>query len=176
MPRREEHARRLATVPIWRTGDRPAVSLPAYMTPGSAGCDLCAALETALTLPPGDRALVPTGLAIALPEGLEGQVRPRSGLAVRSGLTVLNAPGTIDADYRGEIQVALVNLGQEDIRIEPGDRIAQLVVGPVVRVVWQEVSPQEAAAHETARGAGGFGHTGISDTRPQGGRDDGRDG
>jgi dUTP pyrophosphatase len=137
------------------------------MTEGAAGCDLAAALEAAIDLEPGARALVPTGLAIALPAGLEGQVRPRSGLAIRHGLTVLNAPGTIDADYRGEIQVALVNLGKESVRIHPGDRIAQLVVSPVVRVSWVE---REHGGEEgdlaTARGAGGFGHTGVSQREP----------
>lgn len=150
------------SVAIWRTGDRPETRAPRYMTDGASGCDLSAALEQAVELLPGARALIPTGWAIALPVGLEAQVRPRSGLAVKKGLTVLNAPGTIDADYRGEIQVALVNLGTEPVRIEPGDRIAQLVVAPVVRVQWQERSPEEAESLDTARGAGGFGHTGVS--------------
>ncbi len=135
----------------------PAASLPSYATPGSAGLDLAAALETALVLAPGERALVPTGIALALPRGHEGQVRPRSGLAVKHGLTVLNAPGTIDEDYRGEVKVALVNHGREPVRIEPGMRIAQLVVAPVTRVDPVEVRSLD----ETDRGAGGFGHTGA---------------
>lgn len=156
------HSRERVPVAIWRTGDRPATPAPKYMTDGAAGCDLSAALDDALELASGDRALVPTGWAIALPAGLEAQVRPRSGLAVKKGLTVLNAPGTIDSDYRGEIQVALVNLGRETVRIEPGDRIAQLVVAPVVRVDWQEQAAAESGTLETTRGAGGFGHTGVS--------------
>jgi len=133
--------------------------LPRYMTPGAAGMDLLADLEADVILEAGDRRLVPTGIAIALPPGFEGQVRPRSGLAVRQGLTLLNAPGTIDADYRGEVQVLLVNLGREPIRIRRGDRIAQLVVAPVARVVWQEAG----ALAESERGAGGFGSTDRSE-------------
>ena len=134
---------------------RDPLSLPRYMTPGAAGMDLLAELEAEIVLAPGERRLVPTGLAVAIPSGFEGQVRPRSGLAARDGLTVLNAPGTIDADYRGELQVLLVNLGREPVRVRRGDRIAQLVVGPVARVAWREV----AALPESARGAGGFGST-----------------
>jgi len=129
--------------------------LPRYMTPGAAGMDLLADLEADVTLEAGDRRLVPTGIALALPPGFEGQVRPRSGLAVRQGLTLLNAPGTIDADYRGEVQVLLVNLGREPICIRRGDRIAQLVVAPVARVTWQEAG----ALTPSERGAGGFGST-----------------
>ncbi len=128
--------------------------LPAYATAGAAGLDLRAA--AALTLKPGLRALVPTGLAIALPEGFEAQVRPRSGLAVKHGVTVLNAPGTIDADYRGEIQVPLINHGQEDFVIARGDRIAQMVIARVEQVELVEVT----ALDDTARGAGGFGSSG----------------
>jgi dUTP pyrophosphatase len=131
--------------------------LPSYMSEHAAGLDLAADLSEPLDLAPGARALVPTGLAIAIPPGYEGQVRPRSGRAVAEGLAVLNAPGTIDADFRGEIRVLLVNLGQEPIRVMRGDRIAQLVVAPVVRVVWDEV---EALA-PTARGEEGFGSTGA---------------
>ncbi len=130
--------------------------LPAYATAGAAGLDLRAA--AALTLKPGARALVPTGLAIALPEGFEAQVRPRSGLAVRNGVTVLNAPGTIDADYRGEIQVPLINHGQEDFVIARGDRIAQMVIARVEQVDLVEVT----ALDGTARGTGGFGSSGRS--------------
>ncbi|MCB2186022.1 MAG: dUTP diphosphatase [Deltaproteobacteria bacterium] len=130
--------------------------LPAYMTPQSAGLDLPAALDEPLVLAPGQREVVPTGLAIALPPGFEGQVRPRSGLAVKQGLTVVNAPGTIDADYRGEVKVALINLGQEPCRVERGDRVAQLVVAPVVQAQLQVVEELPASR----RGDGGFGHTG----------------
>jgi len=141
-------------VPVVRV--RPSrIPLPAYMSAGAAGVDLTADLEHEVTIAPGGRALVPTGLAMALPVGYEGQVRPRSGLAHRTGLTVLNAPGTIDSDYRGEVQVLLVNLGREPIRIRRGDRIAQLVVAPVARVVWQE----GAALSASERGTGGFGST-----------------
>ena len=130
--------------------------LPVWQTAGAAGADLVAAVGQPLELRPGERALVPTGIAIALPEGWEAQVRPRSGLAVRQGITVLNAPGTIDADYRGEIQVALVHLGNEPFVIARGERIAQLVLAPVVRAEWTVV-PDLAG---TVRGSGGFGSTG----------------
>lgn len=132
------------------------LELPAYATGGSAGFDLRAALEREITLAPGARALVPTGLCIALPEGFEGQVRPRSGLARDHGVTVLNAPGTIDADYRGEIGVLLVNLGAEPVTLRRGERIAQMVVAPVIQV---EIAAAQTLA-PTARGAGGFGSTG----------------
>jgi dUTP pyrophosphatase len=140
-------------VPIVRVR-QSTLPLPAYMSPGAAGMDLVADVE-AVELAPGARALVGTGIAIALPGGYEGQVRPRSGLAVRHGLTVLNAPGTIDSDYRGEVQVLLVNLGHEVVTVRRGDRIAQLVVAPVTRVVWSESTTLEG----TVRGAGGFGST-----------------
>ncbi len=132
--------------------------LPAYATPGAAGMDLRAAVpESApLTLAPGFRTLVPTGFAIALPDDHEAQVRPRSGLAIRDGVTCLNTPGTIDADYRGEVQVILVNLGQAPVEIRRGERIAQMVVAPVSRAVLTEVETLD----DTARGAGGFGSTG----------------
>lgn len=130
--------------------------LPTYATPQSAGMDLRANLETPITLRPLERALIPTGLFIALPEGFEAQVRPRSGLAIKKGITVLNTPGTIDADYRGEIKVILVNLSNEDFVIEDGERIAQMVVARHESVDWQPVE----ALDETSRGAGGFGHTG----------------
>ncbi len=134
-------------------------SLPAYATEGAAGLDLSAALEAPLCLPRGGWEAVPTGLAIALPPGHEGQVRPRSGLAARHGVTVLNAPGTIDEDYRGEVKVLLVNLGPHDFTVHPGDRIAQLVVAPVARA--RVVLVEDAAAlGGTARGEGGFGSTG----------------
>ena len=129
---------------------------PRYETPHSAGMDLRAHLPGEIALAPGERVLVPTGLRLQIPPGYEGQVRPRSGLAMKRGLTVLNAPGTIDADYRGEVGVLLVNLSAEPQRIEPGERIAQLVVAPVTRVRWEEVEELD----ESERGRGGFGSTG----------------
>lgn len=131
--------------------------LPAPATPHAAGVDLRAAVTRTLTLAPGGRELVPTGIAIALPEGFEAQVRPRSGLAIRHGLTCLNSPGTIDADYRGEIKVILANTGSEPFRIERGERIAQMVIQRVPRVSFREVD----ALPDTVRGEGGFGHTGV---------------
>jgi dUTP pyrophosphatase len=130
--------------------------LPRTTTEGAAGLDLRAAVADPILLSPGERKLIPTGWRIALPEGFEAQVRPRSGLALRHGILVPNAPGTIDADYRGEIQVILMNAGSEDFEIQRGDRIAQLVVAPVVRPDWIEVESLD----ETERGEGGFGHTG----------------
>ena len=130
--------------------------LPTYETAESAGMDLRAHLDEPVRLSPGERALIPTGLRLEIPPGFEGQVRPRSGLALKRGLTVLNAPGTVDADYRGDVGVILANLSQEDQLIEPGDRIAQLIIAPVTRVTLTEVA--ELAA--SARGAGGFGSTG----------------
>ena len=132
------------------------LTLPRYETELAAGMDICAAVKTSLTLQPGKRCLVETGLAVALPPGFEIQVRPRSGLAVKYGITIPNSPGTIDADYRGEIKIALINLGDEDYVIRRGERIAQLVLAPVVRARLELVSELEP----TARGAGGFGHTG----------------
>jgi dUTP pyrophosphatase len=132
-------------------------SVPEYQSDGAAGADLRARLEADLVLPPGARALVPTGLRLQIPAGFEAQVRPRSGLAARHGITVLNSPGTIDSDYRGEVQVILVNLGQEEFRIRSGDRIAQVVFSPVVRVSFRP----EPSIEQTPRGSGGFGSTGI---------------
>jgi len=131
--------------------------LPQYATGQSAGMDLRANLDAPVTLKPMERRLIPTGLHIALPEGYEAQVRPRSGLALKSGLTVLNAPGTIDADYRGEIGVVLINLSDCDFVVNDGERIAQLVVARYDQVQWQPVSVLEA----TERGEGGYGHTGV---------------
>jgi dUTP pyrophosphatase len=131
--------------------------LPEPATAGSAGLDLRACVPEPVSVPPGGRARIPTGLAVALPAGYEAQVRPRSGLAWKTGLALINSPGTVDADYRGEIQVLVVNLGEEPVVLARGDRIAQLVVQPVPRVEWEEVD----ALPETARGAGGFGHTGT---------------
>lgn len=135
---------------------RPSAVLPTRATAGAAGLDLSADLDVALVLAPGARAAVPTGLVIALPAGHEGQIRPRSGLASRYGVTVLNAPGTLDEDYRGEVKVLLINLGPAAFSIEPRERIAQLVVAPVSRVEVAEVAMLE----DTERGAGGFGSTG----------------
>ena len=135
---------------------RDPLPLPGYMTPGAAGLDLLADLDAEIVLGTGERQLVPTGIGVAIPPGFEGQVRPRSGLAVREGLTVLNAPGTIDSDYRGEVQVLLVNLGAAPVHVRRGDRIAQLVVAPVASVVWQEVTELP----RSVRGEGGFGSTG----------------
>jgi dUTP pyrophosphatase len=130
--------------------------VPEYATPGAAGLDLAAAIPEPIVLEAGAFTLVPCGFAIALPSGLEAQVRPRSGLASRHGVTVLNAPGTIDSDYRGEVKVILINHGREPFTIAPGMRIAQLVVAPIVRITWQPTSALPA----TERAAGGFGHTG----------------
>ncbi len=137
--------------------NKSANPLPSYATVSSAGMDLRAALSAPLTLGPGKRAIVPTGLFIELPEGFEAQVRPRSGLAAKYGVTVLNSPGTIDADYRGEIGVILVNLSDSDFIIQPGERIAQMVVSRYERVDWEEVCELE----ESERGSGGFGHSGT---------------
>ena len=136
---------------------REDATVPTYATERAAGLDLSAALDGPMTIAAGGRAAVPTGLAIELPSGTEGQVRPRSGIALRHGVTVLNAPGTIDEDYRGEVCVLLVNLGDEAFVVEPGDRIAQLVVAPIARVGCDLIEVLD----ETARGAGGFGSTGI---------------
>ena len=131
--------------------------LPAYETAQSAGMDLAAAIDAPVTLAPGGRAMVPTGLAIALPTGYEAQVRPRSGLAAKNGVTVLNTPGTVDADYRGEVKVILINLGDDAFEIERGMRIAQMVIAPVTQASFTEVD----TLPETARGTGGFGSTGT---------------
>lgn len=132
--------------------------LPSPATPQSAGVDLLAAVGDAVVIEPGSRALIPSGIAIALPDGHEAQVRPRSGLAARHGVTVLNSPGTIDADYRGEVSVVLVNLGDTAFRVERGMRIAQMVVAPVDRVAWSEAD----RLPESGRGGGGFGSTGVA--------------
>lgn len=134
------------------------LELPRYETEHAAGMDLRAAVTEEVTLQPGDTTLVTTGLQIALPEGYEAQIRPRSGLAIKHGLTVVNAPGTIDADYRGTVQVGLINLSRQPYTIRRGDRIAQMVIAPVSRAAWQVVTELPASD----RGAGGFGHTGKS--------------
>jgi dUTP pyrophosphatase len=145
-------------IPIQRLPHGEGLPLPAYETTQAAGMDLRAAVpeHQPYVLRPGARHAVPTGLAFALPPGFEGQVRPRSGLALKAGVTCLNTPGTIDADYRGEVKVILVNLGEEDFVIRRGDRIAQLVIAPVIQAGWREVRELD----ETARGANGFGSTG----------------
>lgn len=150
-------AKQPVVVEVCRVPGRPEdLRLPEPATNGSAGMDLRAALAEAQTLAPGERCLVPTGLAMAIPTGYEGQIRPRSGLALRHGLTVLNAPGTVDSDYRGEVCVLLINLGQQPATIEPGARIAQLLVARVSSVTLVPVP----RLPDTERGAGGFGHTG----------------
>lgn len=137
---------------------RPSANIPKYMSAGAAGCDITACLERPMHLEPGQRAAVPTGLAFEIPVGYEVQVRPRSGFAIKKGLTLINPPGTIDSDYRGEVQVLMVNLGEAPVVIEPGDRIAQLVLQRVEQITWQEVGTLE----KTARDAGGFGSTGFN--------------
>jgi dUTP pyrophosphatase len=132
-----------------------SLALPAYMTEGAAGVDLCADIEKDLQLAPMERALIPTGFAIALPAGFEAQIRPRSGLALKQGLTLVNSPGTIDSDYRGEIQVITINLGAAPLVIERGQRIAQMIVQRVVRAQWREVNELSPSDRQ----AGGFGHT-----------------
>lgn len=144
------------TVPVLHLPHAEGVDLPAYATADSAGLDLVAAVAAPVVLPPGGRVLVPTGLAIALPPGFEAQVRPRSGLALKHGVTVLNAPGTIDADYRGEVGVILINHGAEPFTVARGDRIAQLVLARCERIAW---APADRLP-DTARGDGGFGSTG----------------
>lgn len=144
------------TLKVTRAPGTEDLPLPAYMTDGAAGMDLVAANATDLVIRPGQRALVPTGLHLEIPPGFEGQVRPRSGLAANAGVTVLNAPGTIDSDYRGEVKVVLVNFGDADFVVRRGDRVAQLVVCPVARA---EVAAASGLG-DTGRGQGGFGHTG----------------
>jgi dUTP pyrophosphatase len=145
------------TVQIRRLPSSGGLALPAYMTPGAAGMDLHAAVDDDVVIEPGAIVLVPTGLEVAIPDGFEGQVRPRSGLAVKHGISLPNTPATIDSDYRGEIRVPLINLGRAAFRVSRGMRIAQFVVAPVVRVAWEEVD----ALPVTGRGAGGFGHSGV---------------
>ena len=136
---------------------REGALLPSYQSKGAAGADVSASLSSPITISPGERALIPTGLFLEIPEGFEVQVRPRSGLAMRHGITVLNAPGTIDSDYRGELSVLLVNLGSEDFTINPGDRIAQLVAAKVERASFLQAD----SLGDTDRGVGGFGSTGV---------------
>jgi len=148
-------------VPITRVRQaelgEPPIPLPRYMTPGSAGMDIAAALTDPVVLAPLQRSVIPTGFALALPQDYEAQVRPRSGLALRRGLTILNAPGTIDADYREEVKILLVNLGDKPVEVKRGDRIAQLIIAPVARARWTEVDRLGATQRH-----GGFGHTGTA--------------
>lgn len=146
------------TIAVKRLEHGRDLPLPSYATPGSAGLDLLAAVDGAKTLQPGERALIPTGLSIALPPGFEAQVRPRSGLALKHGVTVLNAPGTVDSDYRGEVGVILINLGSEPFVVERGSRIAQMIVARHDRATWRTVETLE----QSERGAGGFGSTGTA--------------
>ena len=147
----------MVTVKIKRLPHNPDLPLPKKMSAYSSGFDLMAAIEEPVGITPGDTALVPTGIALSIPPGYEGQVRPRSGLATRFGLSIPNAPGTIDADYRGEVKVILINLGRETVTLNRGDRIAQLVISPVPAVTLEEVKELDP----TPRGDGGFGHTGV---------------
>lgn len=150
------------TIQVRRLPHSQGLALPAYATPGAAGMDLLAAVAAPVTIDPGRRALIPTGLAIALPPGFEMQVRPRSGLALRNGIVLPNSPGTIDEDYRGEVQVILLNAGDAPFTVERGMRIAQAVVAPVVRAEWREVENLD----DTSRSTGGFGRTGIGRIPP----------
>ena len=143
-------------IAVLRLANGAGLPMPAYATPDSAGMDLVAAVDTEVTLQPGARTVVPTGIAIALPVGYEAQIRPRSGLALNDGITVLNSPGTIDADYRGEVGIILVNFGNQPFVVRRGARVAQLVVAPVLRLTWNEV----AELPSSDRGLGGFGSTG----------------
>jgi len=145
------------TIQVRRLPHGEGLPLPAYATPGAAGMDLLAAVAEPVTIDPGRRALIPTGLTIALPSGFEMQVRPRSGLALRNGIVLPNSPGTIDEDYRGEVQVIVLNAGDAPFTVERGMRIAQAIVAPVVRAEWQEVPGLD----DTARNTGGFGSTGL---------------
>lgn len=149
--------RNTVKVSIRRLSGNGDVPLPSKATESSAGFDLRASVDETVVIPPGGRKLVPTGIAIALPEGFEAQIRPRSGLAIKKGLTLLNTPGTVDADYRGEIKVILVNLGQDGVEVRRGDRIAQMVVQQLPEAVLEEVE----SLPDTERGSGGFGHTGT---------------
>jgi len=146
------------SIEITRLPHGADIALPSYETTGSAGMDVRAAVSERVEIAPGARALVPTGFKMALPIGFEAQIRPRSGLALKKGVTLPNTPGTIDADYRGEVGIILMNLGEEPFVIERGDRIAQMVIAPVTQAVWTEVS----SLNETARGEGGFGSTGVT--------------
>ncbi len=153
----------VVNIPILRLAHGADLPLPAYQSAGAAGLDLLAAVpaDAPIAIPPGGRAVIPTGFALALPEGIEAQVRPRSGLAARHGVTVLNTPGTIDSDYRGEVLVILANFGESAFAVERGARIAQLVIAPVLRVMLREA----ATLQTTSRGSGGLGSTGVAGKR-----------
>jgi dUTP pyrophosphatase len=150
----------MISIPIIRLPHAADMELPSYATEHAAGLDLMAALSEPVTIAPGQRALIPTGIAIALPVGFEAQVRPRSGLAAKYGVTILNSPGTIDADYRGEIKAILINLGDVPFVVEPNARIAQLIMAQVAKIGWEESD----SLPKTIRGEGGFGSTGIGQT------------
>jgi len=135
---------------------QPGAQLPRYMTEHAAGMDIHAVVEETIIIKPGERVLLGTGISVAIPPGYEAQIRPRSGLAIRSGITLLNSPGTIDADYRGEIKIIMINHGRDDFIVKSGDRLAQIIIAPVVRCVWKEKQKLD----ESQRGSGGFGHTG----------------
>jgi dUTP pyrophosphatase len=157
----------MTTVPValtWLDPEAAELSLPFYETELAAGMDVGAAIPEPVVLEPGAIQLIPCGFAVAIPEGYELQVRPRSGLAIKHGITVINAPGTIDADYRGEVKVGLINLGRKPFTVHRGDRIAQLILAPVARAQWQVVATLET----TVRGSGGFGHTGVEARGPIG--------
>tara|TARA_R110002094_G_scaffold94671_2_gene95717 strand:- start:60 stop:524 length:465 start_codon:yes stop_codon:yes gene_type:complete len=147
------------TISITRLPHGADLPLPAYETADSAGMDIRAAVDAPVNIRPGGRALIPTGFKMALPRGYEAQIRPRSGLALKKGITLPNTPGTIDADYRGEVGIILMNMGEENFRIERGDRIAQMIIAPVLQARWQEVKTLD----ETTRGEGGFGSTGVAE-------------
>lgn len=137
--------------------NKSAFPLPEYKTPDAAGLDLCAHIDAAIEFDSLERQLIPTGLYIELPQGTEAQIRPRSGLALKRGITVLNTPGTIDADYRGELKILLINLSKEKVTIEPGERIAQMIISRYEKIIWQETTELT----DTTRGEGGYGHTGT---------------
>ena len=145
------------TLKIKRLDNNPDLELPYYQSDGSSGLDLCAAVDNDLLLQPGDIELIPTGISVSIPQGFELQVRPRSGLALRHGIGIVNSPGTIDSDYRGEIKIILINWGKKDYTIKRGDRIAQIILSKVAKAAIEEVSE----LGETSRGEGGFGHSGI---------------
>jgi len=136
----------------------PRAVIPVYMTEHAAGMDLCTVIDVPVVLAPGERALLPTGLAMEIPPGYEGQVRPRSGLALKKGIALVNSPGTIDADYRGEIGIIIINLGDQPVEFLPGDRVAQLIIAPVTRAALVEAD----TLNDSVRSSGGFGHTGVS--------------
>ena len=144
-------------IPIKKMTGSEDIPFSTYMTPHASGMDIYAAVKESILIPPGERVIVPTGFAIAVPVGYEAQIRPRSGLAIRHGIGVLNTPGTIDADYRGEIKIILINLGETAFQVKRGDRIAQMVIQPVITACWEEVSDLP----ESERMDGGFGHTGM---------------